>query len=102
MPEQLVSPATAATLIVGVLIAAVYARYMWGALSRAVRTRDDVDTGQDRYRHSLVGALIAVFGSALAITALGVGPALLYLGPALALLSAVAVARCLRSEYADE
>lgn len=102
MPEQLVSPGTAATLLVGVLIAAVYVRYMWGALSRAVRTRDEVDTGQDRYQHSLIGALIAVFGSALAITALGFGPALLYLGPALALLSAVAVARCLRSEYADE
>jgi len=102
VPEQLVSPGTAATLLVGVLIAAVYVRYMWGALSRAVRTRDEVDTGQDRYQHSLIGALIAVFGSALAITALGFGPTLLYLGPALALLSAVAVARCLRSEYADE
>ena len=102
MPEQLVSPGTAATLLLGVLIAVVYVRYMWGALARAVRTRDEADTGQDRYQHSLIGALIAVFGSALAISALGFGPALLYLGPALALLSAIAVARCLRSEYADE
>ena len=102
MPQQLVSPGTAATLLVGVLISVVYVRYMWGALGRAVRTRDDADTGQDRYRNSLIGALIAVFGSALAISALGLGPALLYLGPVLALLSAVAVARCLRSEYADE
>ena len=102
MPQQLVSPGTAATLLIGVLISVVYVRYMWGALARAVRTRDEVDTGEDRYRHSLIGALIAVFGSALAISALGSGPALLYLGPALALLSAVAVARCLRSEYADE
>lgn len=102
MPQQLVSPGTAATLLVGALISVVYIRYMWGALARAVRTRDDVDTGQDRYRHSLIGALIAVFGSALAISALGFGPALLYLGPALALLSAVAVAHCLRSEYADD
>ena len=102
MPQQLVSPGTAATLLIGVLISVVYVRYMWGALARAVRTRDEVDTGEDRYRHSLIGALIAVFGSALAISALGFGPALLYLGPALALLSAVAVARCLRSEYADE
>jgi small-conductance mechanosensitive channel len=102
MPEQLVSPGTAVTLLLGVLIAVVYVRYMWGALARAVRTRDEADTGQDRYQHSLIGALIAVFGSALAISALGFGPALLYLGPALALLSAIAVARCLRSEYADE
>ncbi|HWO13075.1 MAG TPA: hypothetical protein VNN80_26425 [Polyangiaceae bacterium] len=102
MTQQLVSFGTIATLIIGVTIAAIYLRYMWGALARAVRTRDDVDSGVDRYQHSLVGALIAVFGSALAITALGFGPALLYLGPALALLSAVAVARCLRSEYADQ
>jgi small-conductance mechanosensitive channel len=102
MPEQLVSPGTAVTLLLCVLIAVVYVRYMWGALARAVRTRDEADTGQDRYQHSLIGALIAVFGSALAISALGFGPALLYLGPALALLSAIAVARCLRSEYADE
>lgn len=102
MPEQLVSPGTAVTLLIGLAVAIVYVRYMWGALSRAVRTRDDVDTGQDRYQHSLVGALIAVLGSALAITAFGFGPALLYLGPALALLSAAAVARCLRTEYVDE
>ena len=89
-------------LLAVLALAAVYLRYMWGALARAVRTRDEADTGEDRYQNSLVGALIAVFGSALAITALGFGPALLYLGPALALLSAVAVARCLRSEYADE
>lgn len=101
MPEQLVSSLTAATLLVGVLIAAAYVRYMWGALAKAVRTRDEADTGQDRYRHSLIGALIAVVGSALAIAALGVGPALLYLGPALALLSATAVAYCLRSELVE-
>jgi small-conductance mechanosensitive channel len=102
MPAQLVSVGTAATLLVGSIIAVVYVRYMWGALARAVRTRDEADAGHDRYRHSLVGALIAVFGSALAISAFGVGPSLLYLGPALALFSAIAVARCLRTEYVDE
>jgi len=101
MPEQLVSTGTAITLAVGLVIAVVYARYMWGALSRAVRTRDDADTGEDRYEHSLIGAFIAVTGSALAISAFGLGPALLYLGPVLALLSAIAVARCLRTEYVD-
>ena len=101
MPEQLVSSLTAITLLVGVLIAAAYVRYRWGALAKAVRTRDDADTGQDRYRHSLIGALIAVVGSALAIAALGAAPALLYLGPALALLSAPAVAYCLRSELVE-
>jgi hypothetical protein len=102
MSEQLVSGGTAATLLIGLAIAVVYVRYMWGALSRAVRTRDEADAGQDRYQHSLIGALIAVVGSALAITAFALGPALLYLGPGLALLSAVAVARCLRTEYVDE
>jgi len=102
MSEQLVSTGTAGTLLVGIVIAVVYARYMWGALSRAVRTRDEADTGIDRYQHSLIGAFIAVVGSALAISAFGLGPSLLYLGPGLALLSAVAVARCLRTEYVDE
>jgi small-conductance mechanosensitive channel len=102
MPEQLVSTGTALTLLVGVIISVVYVRYMWGALARAVRTRDEVDSGQDRYQHSLVGALIAVVGSALAISAFGLGPTLLYLGPGLALFSAIAVARCLRTEYVDE
>jgi hypothetical protein len=102
MPRELVSTGTAATLVVGLVISVIYVRYMWGALARAVRTRDDADVGQDRYQHSLVGALIAVIGSALAISAFGLGPALLYLGPVLALLSAVAVARCLRTEYVDE
>jgi hypothetical protein len=102
MPEQLVSPGTAVTLLLGVLIAVVYVRYMWGALARAVRTRDESDAGQDRYQHSLIGALIAVFGSALAIGAFGLGASLLYLGPTLALLSAIAVARCLRAEYVDD
>ena len=102
MPEQLVSAGTAATLFVGLIIGAAYVRYTWGALARAVRTRDELDGGQDRYQHSLIGAAIAVFGSALAIGIFGVGPDLLYLGPILALSSAIAVARCLRSEFVDE
>lgn len=102
MPASLVSPATAATLLAGAVVAVLYVRYMLGALARAVRTRDETDAGQDRYRHSLIGAFIAVIGSTLAITAFGWAPAVLYVGPALALLSAVAVARCLRAEYVDE
>jgi hypothetical protein len=41
-------------------------------------------------------------GSAAAISAYGAGPALLYVGPGLALLSAVAVSYCLRAEYRDD
>ena len=53
MPQQLVSPGTAATLLVGVLISVVYARYMWGALARAVRTL--------RRRPTDVGARLTLF-----------------------------------------
>lgn len=49
MHQQLVSPGTAATLLVGVLLSVVYVRYMWGALGRAVLTRDEVDSSEDRY-----------------------------------------------------
>jgi hypothetical protein len=74
---------------------------MWGALARAVTTRDHADTGEDRYRNSLAGALIAVIGSASAIAVYGAAPALLYVGPLLAFASAIAVAYCLRTEFED-
>lgn len=96
------SSAFLVTLAIGAVISAIYLRYMWLALQRAVETRDAPDVGADRYRHSLIGAIIAVAGSAAAISAFGLGPAVLYLGPVLALLSAVAVSYCLRSEYTDD
>jgi small-conductance mechanosensitive channel len=102
VPEPLVSTGTLATIGLGLVIGAFYLRYMWGALQRAVRTRDEADVGQDRYRFGLVGAVIAVFGSIVAIAVYGAGPAFLYVGPGLALLSAVAVAFCLRQEHRDE
>ncbi len=74
---------------------------MGRALARAVRTREQVDRGEDRYRFGFVGAVVAVAGSASAIAAYGAGPALLYLGPALAVASSVAVAYCLRQEATE-
>ena len=100
--EQLVSAGTLVTICVGVVIGYVYIRYMWGALQRAVRTRNDEDRGQDRYRHGLAGAGLAVVGSIAAIAVDGVGPKFLYVGPTLALASAVAVAYCLRVETLEE
>lgn len=102
MAQLYVSPTTLLTIAVGLIIAVVYLRFMWLALQRAVRTRDDVDVGEDRYAHALFGALIAVVGSAAAIGAFGAAPILLYVGPVLALLSAVAVSYCLRAEYRDD
>jgi hypothetical protein len=102
MSEELVSTGTVVTIIVGLAIGCVYLRYMWGALQRAVRTRDDADRGEDRYRFSLAGAVIAVIGSIAAIAVYAAGPALLYVGPFLALTSAVAVAYCLRQETLEE
>lgn len=99
---QLVSAGTLVTIALGLIIAFVYVRFMWLALQRAVRTRDEADVGEDRYRYGLVGAVIAVVGSAAAISAYGAAPALLYVGPGLALLSAVAVSYCLRAEYRDD
>lgn len=96
------APAFLITLAIGLTISVFYLRYMWLALRRAVQTREDVDAGSDRYRHSLIGAIIAVLGSASAIAAYGLGAAALYLGPALAVASAFAVTRCLRVEYRDE
>jgi hypothetical protein len=46
-----------------------------------------------------VRAVIAVVASSAAIAVYGLSPAFFYVGPALALLSAVAVAYCLRQEF---
>ena len=98
MGGQLVSTGTTFTIVVGLIIAAFYLRYMWAALQQSVRTRDEPDEGVDRYHFSLVGAVISVIASSAAIAAYGLGAACLYVGPLLALLSAVAVARCLYQE----
>jgi hypothetical protein len=98
MPAQLVSPGTAVTILVGLVIGFFYLRFMWAALQKAVRTRDEPDGGKDQYHFSFAGAVLSVVASSAAIAAFGAGPALLYLGPLLALGSAVAVATCLRRE----
>ena len=98
MRGQLVSTGTTITIIVGLIIAAFYLRYMWAALQQTVQTRDEPDEGVDRYHFGLVGAVISIFASSAAIAAYGLGAAFLYAGPLLALLSAVAVARCLYQE----
>jgi hypothetical protein len=101
MSEELVSTGTVLTLIVGLIIASIYLRHMWGALQRAVQTRDDPDVGHDEYRFSFIGAIVAVIASVVAIAIYGAGPGFLYVGPALALLAAIAVAYCLREEHLD-
>jgi hypothetical protein len=100
MGEQVVSVGTAITIGVGLIIAGYYLRYMWAALQQSVRTRDELDEGEDKYHFSLVGAVVSVIASSGAIAAYGLGAAFLYVGPLLALLSAIAVARCLYQEVA--
>jgi hypothetical protein len=98
---SLVSKGTVITLVVGLLVAGFYLRYMWAALQQAVVNRDRSDVGQDRYGFSFAGAIVAVVASSAAIAGYGWAPALLYLGPLLALASAVAVAYCLRREVTE-
>jgi hypothetical protein len=99
MSTLFVSPATAATIALGIVIAFFYLRYMWLALQRAAKTLDDPDDGQsDAFGYSFVGAIIAVIASSLAIIAYGLAPQLLYVGIALALASPIAVAYTFRRE----
>jgi hypothetical protein len=100
MSDQLVSTGTIITIVVGLVIG--YVRFMWGSLQNAVQTRDETDASQDRYHSSFIGAVIAVLASSAAIAIYGLGPAFLYVGPLLALASAVAVTYCLRTEYAGK
>ena len=102
MPNLFVSFATAVTILVGIIIALVYLRYMWLALQRVARTLDEPDDGEsDSFGYSFVGAIIAVFASSLTIIAYGLAPQLLYLGIVLALASPIAVAYTFRRELKD-
>ena len=101
MHSSFVSVGTTLTLALGLVLAVGYLHFMWRALQRAIASRDAPDLGKDRYARSFIGALVAVVGSVGAVASYGLGPLLLYVGPALALLSAAAVALCLREEATE-
>jgi len=102
MPHVFVSLATVVTIVIGIVIAFFYLRYMWLVLQRVAQTLDDPDDGKsDGFGHSFVGAIIAVIASSLAIVAYGLAPQLLYVGVLLALASPVAVAYTFRRELDD-
>ena len=97
-----VSPATIIVLVIGIIITAVYLRYMWLVLQRVARTLDDPDDGKsDGFAHSFIGAIVAVVASSLAIVAYGLAPQFLYVGIALALASPIAVAYTFKRELDD-
>jgi hypothetical protein len=99
MSRLIVSPGTLLTALLGLVIAYVYVRQMWAGLRKAGRTPHQSEVGQvDPYKIIHKGAVISVVLSAAFIALHGVGPAVLYLGPALALLSPIAVAYCLYEE----
>jgi hypothetical protein len=102
MPNLLVSFATLVTILIGIVIAFVYLRYMWLVLQQVARTLDDPDDGEnDSFGYSFVGAIIAVVASSLAIIAYGFAPQFLYIGIVLALASPIAVAYTFRRELKD-
>ena len=94
-----VSPATIIALVIGIITAVLYLRYMWLVLQRVARTLDDPDDGKsDGFAHSFIGAIVAVVASSLAIVAYGLAPQFLYVGIALALASPIAVAYTFKRE----
>ena len=102
MSDFFVSPLTAATLLVGVVIAIVYLRNMWLALQCVAQTLDEPDDKEpDSFAYSFAGAVFAVAASWLAIASYGVSPIFLYVGVALALLSPIAVASAFYRELRD-
>jgi cobalamin synthase len=102
MPNIFVSLPTLATIVVGIVIAFFYLRYMWLVLQRVSKTLDDPDDEKsDRFAHSFVGAIIAVVASSLTIASYGFAPQFLYVGIVLALASPIAVASTFRRELDD-
>jgi hypothetical protein len=102
MSDFFVSPLTAATLIVGVVIAIFYLRNMWLVLQRTAETLDEPeDKRPDAFAYSFVGAVVAVVASWLAIAAYGASPIFLYVGVVLALASPIAVGYTFYRELHD-
>ena len=102
MSDFFVSPLTAATLVVGLVIAIFYLRNMWLVLQRTAETLDEPeDNRPDSFAYSFVGAIVAVVASWLAIAAYGLSPILLYVGVVLALLSPIAVGYTFYRELRD-
>lgn len=99
MPNIFVSLTTTVTIVIGIVIAFLYLRYMWLVLQRVAKTLDDPDDGKsDGFGYSFLGAIVAVIASSLAIMAYGFAPQLLYVGIGLALLSPLAVIYTFRRE----
>jgi fatty acid desaturase len=102
MSDFFVSPLTAATLAVGVVIAIFYLRNMWLVLQRTAEALDQPeDKRPDAFAYSFVGAIVAVVASWLAIAAYGASPIFLYVGVVLALLSPIAVGYTFYRELRD-
>jgi hypothetical protein len=102
MSDFFVSPLTAATLAVRVVIAIFYLRNMWLVLQRTAETLDEPDDNRPgAFAYSFIGAVIAVVVSWLAIAAYGASPILLYVGVVLALLSPIAVGYTFYRELRD-
>jgi hypothetical protein len=102
MSDFFVSPLTAATLVIGVVIAIFYLRNMWLVLQRTAETLDEPDDNRpDAFAYSFIGVVIAVVASWLAIAAYGASPILLDVGVVLALLSPIAVGYTFYRELRD-
>jgi fatty acid desaturase len=102
MSDFFVSPLTAATLVIGVVIAIFYLRNMWLVLQRTAETLDEPDDNRpDAFAYSFLGAIVAVVASWLAIAAYGVSPIFLYVGVVLALLSPIVVGHTFYRELRD-
>jgi hypothetical protein len=102
MSDLFVSPLTAATIVVGAVIAIFYLRNMWLVLQRTAETLDEPeDKRPDAFAYSFAGAVVAVVASWLAIAAYGLSPIFLYVGVVLALASPIAVGYTFYRELRD-
>jgi amino acid transporter len=99
MSQQFVSSTTVIALVIGAIIAYFYLYFGWKALRKSIQTRNEPDEGPgDKYRHSVIGAILSVAVSIVSIAIYGAGPIFLYWGPILAMVAAVAVTYALRDE----
>jgi asparagine N-glycosylation enzyme membrane subunit Stt3 len=102
MTNFFVSGGTVVAIVIGAVISFFYLRGMALALQRAAATIDAPDVGgRDSFSYSLVGAVVAVIASSVAIWSYGQSPICLYVGIVLAFLSPIAVTYTFFRELQD-
>ncbi|MEM9007286.1 MAG: hypothetical protein AAGE59_27645 [Cyanobacteria bacterium P01_F01_bin.86] len=94
------SPGTILFIVVGLVVSVLYIKAMLTVLNEAADSyrEDEEESDGSYYAAPAWGAAIAGIVAAIVIWAYGISPALLYLGPVLAMASPIAILYCMAQD----